>query len=298
MSPDRYRLPTLTQARVHEDRADRPALRGHTSEGLWGTERVVANLCDSLCDLGHDVVLFAADGARSKARLIAARERALRLDPNPLMSEVGAHLTMLREVRKVAAGFDVLHFQTDLLHFPQEILGPYYPEHPLPDHDFDLTHIRGYTGRARGEVIELVGRVLRPDGGAIRNADIQVWQANAADRYRNPNDHNPAPLDPDFQGFARVVSGHDGTFRLLTVKPGPYPAPNVGMRTPHIHFDIHSIDARLVTQMYFPGEPLNATDAFLSTMPARHQNPALVMAHEERGAAGVRRFRWDVVLWS
>lgn len=83
-----------------------------------GTERVVANLCDSLCDLGHDVVLFAAAGARTKARLIATREQALRLDPNPLKSETGAHLTMLHEVRKVAAGFDVLHFHTDLMHFP------------------------------------------------------------------------------------------------------------------------------------------------------------------------------------
>ena len=83
-----------------------------------GTERVVANLCDSLCDLGHDVVLFASAGARTKARLIVAREQALRLDPNPLKSESGAHLTMLHEVRKLAAGFDVLHFHTDLLHFP------------------------------------------------------------------------------------------------------------------------------------------------------------------------------------
>lgn len=180
---------------------------------------------------------------------------------------------------------------------PQEILGPFYPEHPLPDQDFDLTHIRGHIGRARGEVIELLGRVLRPDGSAVRNADIQVWQANAAGKYRNPIDHNPAPLDPDFQGYAHIRSGRDGSFRLLTVRPGPYPAPNVGMRTPHIHFDVHSIDYRLVTQMYFPGEPLNATDAFLSTMSLRHQNPALVMAHEE-GSTGVRRFRWDIVLRS
>ncbi|HEY1890138.1 MAG TPA: glycosyltransferase family 4 protein [Steroidobacteraceae bacterium] len=83
-----------------------------------GTERVVANLCDSLCDLGHDVALFAAAGARTKARLIPARDRALRLDPNPLKSEAGAHLTMLHEVRRLAAEFDVLHFHTDLLHFP------------------------------------------------------------------------------------------------------------------------------------------------------------------------------------
>jgi glycosyltransferase involved in cell wall biosynthesis len=83
-----------------------------------GTERVVANLCDSLCDLGHEVVLFAAGDAHTKARLIATRDQSLRLDPNPLKSDLGAHLTMLHEVRRLAAEFDVLHFHTDLLHFP------------------------------------------------------------------------------------------------------------------------------------------------------------------------------------
>ena len=82
-----------------------------------GTERVVANLCDALVDLGHEVVLFAAAGARTRARLNAVREQALRLDPNPLRSDSAAHLNMLHEVRKAAACFDVLHFHTDLLHF-------------------------------------------------------------------------------------------------------------------------------------------------------------------------------------
>lgn len=82
-----------------------------------GTERVVANLCDALTDLGHEVVLFAAANARTKAQLVAAREQALRLDPNPLRSETAAHLNLLHEVRSAAAEFDVLHFHTDLLHF-------------------------------------------------------------------------------------------------------------------------------------------------------------------------------------
>ena len=82
-----------------------------------GTERVVANLCDALTDLGHEVVLFAAGDANTKARLVAVREQALRLDPNPLRSDPAAHLNMLHEVRTAAADFDVLHFHTDLLHF-------------------------------------------------------------------------------------------------------------------------------------------------------------------------------------
>jgi glycosyltransferase involved in cell wall biosynthesis len=82
-----------------------------------GTERVVANLCNGLTELGHEVVLFAAADARTKARLVPVRERALRLDPNPLKSDGAAHLNLLHEVRKVAADFDILHFHTDLLHF-------------------------------------------------------------------------------------------------------------------------------------------------------------------------------------
>jgi protocatechuate 3,4-dioxygenase beta subunit len=177
------------------------------------------------------------------------------------------------------------------------MLGPFYPEHPLPDQDFDLTHIRGRSGRAQGEAIEVIGRVLRPDGTAVRNAVIEVWQANAAGRYRNPNDRNPAPLDPDFQGYARLSSGTDGSFRLLTVRPGAYPAA-IGMRNPHIHFDIHSRQSRLVTQMYFPGEPLNATDPLLTTLPVRHLNPVAVIARAASGSGGLKRFDWDVVLMS
>jgi len=82
-----------------------------------GTERVVATLCNALTELGHEVVLFAAADARTKARLVPVRERALRLDPNPLKSDGAAHLNMLHQVRKLAASFDVLHFHTDLMHF-------------------------------------------------------------------------------------------------------------------------------------------------------------------------------------
>lgn len=180
---------------------------------------------------------------------------------------------------------------------PQEMLGPFYPEHPLPDHDFDLTRIQGHMARARGEIIELVGRVLRRDGTPVANAAIELWQANAAGKYRHPSDTNTAPIDPDFQGYARLVSAADGSFRVITVKPGAYPAP-IGIRAPHVHFEIQSRNCRLSAQMYFPGEPLNATDPLLSTLPARHLNPALAMAQQDDGSAGMKRFRYDMVLWS
>jgi len=83
-----------------------------------GTERVVAHLCDALCELGHEVALFAAGDASTKAKLIPARSQSLRLDPNPLKSDHAAHIAMLYEVRRLADRFDVLHFHTDVLHFP------------------------------------------------------------------------------------------------------------------------------------------------------------------------------------
>lgn len=180
---------------------------------------------------------------------------------------------------------------------PQEMLGPFYPEHPLRDHDFDLTRIRGHSARARGEIVELVGRVLGRDGAPVPNALVEVWQANAAGRYRHPNDMNTAPLDPDFQGYARLLSGKDGGFRVITVKPGAYPAP-IGMRAPHVHFEVQSRNSRLSAQMYFPGEPLNAADPLLSTLAARHLNPALAMAQQGDGSLELKRFRYDMILWS
>jgi protocatechuate 3,4-dioxygenase beta subunit len=139
--------------------------------------------------------------------------------------------------------------------------------------------------------------VLRRDGTAVSNATVEIWQANAAGRYRHPSDTSTAPVDPDFQGYARLLSSKDGSFRLITVKPGAYPAP-IGMRAPHVHFDVQSRNCRLSAQMYFPSEPLNATDPLLSTLPARHLNPALAMAHQEDGSAGLKRFHYDIVLWS
>jgi protocatechuate 3,4-dioxygenase beta subunit len=87
-----------------------------------------------------------------------------------------------------------------------------------------------------------------------------VWQANAAGRYLNPVDKNPAPLDANFLGVASFGVAADGRYRLRTVKPGAYPEPSGTLRTPHIHFDVTNFDCRLITQMYFPGEALNAKD--------------------------------------
>jgi protocatechuate 3,4-dioxygenase, beta subunit len=134
-------------------------------------------------------------------------------------------------------------------------LGPFYPvQKPIEDHA-DMTRLAGHTKRAKGPLLELTGRVLDVEGRPVAAADVQVWQANAAGRYLHHGDHNVrAPLDPDFQYYAVQKTDADGRFRFLTVKPGAYPAGDY-MRSPHIHFDVAGKYDRLITQMYFSGDP-------------------------------------------
>ena len=117
---------------------------------------------------------------------------------------------------------------------------------------------------AKGRIIIVEGRVLDSGGRPIENATVDLWQANAAGRYRHPRDRNAAPLDPNFQGWAVVQSGKNGQFRFKTVLPGQYPAAADWIRPPHIHFKISKSGFKeLVTQMYFPGQPLNDVDLLL-----------------------------------
>lgn len=147
---------------------------------------------------------------------------------------------------------------------PSEIEGPFYPLMPQKDRDFDLTRIRGSSGVAKGRIIFVEGRVLDTAGEPVEDATVDLWQANAAGRYRHPRDRNGAPLDPNFQGWAIVQSGRNGAFRFKTVLPGPYPAAADWVRPPHIHFKISKPGFKeLVTQMYFPGQPLNDVDLLL-----------------------------------
>jgi protocatechuate 3,4-dioxygenase beta subunit len=181
---------------------------------------------------------------------------------------------------------------------PQEMMGPFYPLHPLAEDDADLAHLAARFAPARGQLIEVYGRVLRTDGSPVAGASVALWQANAAGRYMHPADRNvAAPLDPGFQGFGRIVTGRGGDYRFVTVKPGPYPAPNGTIRAPHLHFDADGRDCRLVTQMYFPGEPLNETDFLRSTLAARRFDPATVTAERaDAQVEGALAYRWDMVL--
>ncbi|XSC43886.1 protocatechuate 3,4-dioxygenase [Bradyrhizobium sp. RDT10] len=147
---------------------------------------------------------------------------------------------------------------------PDQILGPYFPTGQTPVPQVDLTSVKGVEGCAQGEVIEVTGRVLNLDGEPVRGVPVTIWQANSFGRYGHANDPNPAPLDPHFVGCVGIRSDSDGSYRIRTVKPGAYPAGPDWMRPPHIHFEVHGRFERLITQMYFPGEPLNACDRLLN----------------------------------
>ncbi len=147
---------------------------------------------------------------------------------------------------------------------PAQSAGPFYPVQAQKDKDFDLTRIEGATGVASGKIIIVEGQILDTDKQPIEDASVDIWQANAAGRYHHPHDTNPAPLDPNFQGWAIVQSGKEGRFRFKTIYPGAYPASRAWTRPPHIHYKISKKGyVELVTQMYFPGQPLNDTDTLL-----------------------------------
>lgn len=174
-------------------------------------------------------------------------------------------------------------------------LGPFYPVIRPPDHDADLTRIKGRSGIAMGQPINVIGRIVDVRGNPVRNAQVELWQCNAAGRYDHPGDGaNPAALDPNFQGFARLATDANGDFKFRSIKPKDYDTP-IGRRTPHIHFSIDGHRERLVTQMYFPGEPLNDSDFLLRNASPRE---SVIAEATDRLSSDPQAlaYRWTVVL--
>jgi protocatechuate 3,4-dioxygenase beta subunit len=148
------------------------------------------------------------------------------------------------------------------------VTGPVYGHEILRPGDNDLT--RQHAGEPLGERIIVRGRVLDEDGRPVPNTLLEVWQANAAGRYVHVADQHPAPLDPNFSGAGRVVTDAEGRYRFVTIKPGAYPWRNHhnAWRPAHIHFSLFgpSYLSRLVTQMYFPGDPLFPFDPIFNSV--------------------------------
>ncbi|WP_254452582.1 protocatechuate 3,4-dioxygenase subunit beta [Roseicella sp. DB1501] len=182
-----------------------------------------------------------------------------------------------------------------------EVTGPLELWRKLPCGDDNLAVLA--PGRmAQGQLIHIGGRVLDEDGRPVPGAVVELWQANAAGRYFHPNDQRDAPLDPDFIGNGRIRTDAEGRYGFHTIRPGAYPVPAPGAwwRPPHVHFSVlgPATLSRLVTQMYFPGDPLNPLDRIFMSVPdaaARERLVARPIPPEEVGL-GWLGYRHDIVL--
>ncbi|MEX2617205.1 MAG: protocatechuate 3,4-dioxygenase subunit beta [Alphaproteobacteria bacterium] len=158
-----------------------------------------------------------------------------------------------------------------LKHTLSERTGPVYGHDSLAENDADLTKNGRRGGEPIGERIVVAGRVVDEGGRPVPGTLLELWQANAAGRYNHDIDRHDAPLDPNFFGGGRCVTDADGHYRFYTIKPGAYPWGNHanGWRPNHLHFSLFgpSIATRLVTQMYFPGDPLLALDPIFLGVP-------------------------------
>ena len=177
----------------------------------------------------------------------------------------------------------------------EQELGPFFPVIRPLDQDSDLTRIKGGNGVASGEVIDVFGKVLDRAGRPVARARLDLWQANAVGRYMHPGDDRAdAPLDPNFQGSAVIFADDLGNYRFRTIKPGAYDIGGGRKRTPHIHVDVMGRAQRLTTQMYFPGEPLNAADILFAK--ADPKETVLSRAVGPVADKATRAFAWDIVL--
>lgn len=177
---------------------------------------------------------------------------------------------------------------------PPEMMGPFYPRVTSRESTIDMTRVPGGTGRALGEPVDLVVTVRDRTGAPVRGAIVLAWHASAAGVYGHPRDLVKLPPDPNFLGHALLRTDRDGVVRIGTVKPGAYPDVPGRLRTPHIHFEVIGEESRLITQMYFPGEPLNGRDRLIDNMVKAGRDPRALTCRALDGVTG--RYQWDVVL--
>jgi protocatechuate 3,4-dioxygenase, beta subunit len=181
-----------------------------------------------------------------------------------------------------------------------DLAAPLFGELPIGEADSDLT--RQHAGEPLGERIVVAGRVLDEEGRPVPHTLVELWQCNAAGRYRHAKDTHPAPVDPNFSGAGRAITDAGGNYRFVTIKPGAYPWRNHhnAWRPAHIHFSLFgtSMQSRLVTQMYFPNDPLFPYDPIFQSIPDERARERLISRFdldltEPEWALG---YRFDIVL--
>jgi len=220
-------------------------------------------------------------------------------------------MTTFRDDADVHTPMDYAGYRSTALRHPKEplialphrlteVTGPVFGEGRVGELDHDLT--RQHAGEPIGQRIIVHGRVADQDGRPVPDSLIEIWQANAAGRYAHDGDHHPAPLDPNFTGAGRCLTDRDGRYEFVTVKPGAYPWGNHhnAWRPAHIHLSLFgpAFATRLVTQMYFPGDPLFDQDPIFQSVRDPRARQRLISSFDlERTVADwALAYRFDVVL--
>ncbi|MFT4210980.1 MAG: protocatechuate 3,4-dioxygenase subunit beta [Microbacterium sp.] len=250
----------------------------------------------------------------------AAPETLLASADMPSQREINAEMAELHAAAasREAAGesvpttlYDFAPYRSSILRHPTknprlvdpetiELFSPAYGQRDVAKIESDLT--LQHTGEPQGERITVTGRVLDSWGRPLRNQLVEIWQANAAGRYIHQRDQHPAPLDPNFTGAGRTVTNDDGEYFFTTIKPGPYPWKNHvnAWRPAHIHFSLFGtgFTQRIITQMYFPGDPLFALDPIYNTIRRQKDRDALISTydHDLTVPEFSMGYRWDIVV--
>lgn len=181
-----------------------------------------------------------------------------------------------------------------------ELTGPVFGVTDVTELESDLT--RQHVSDPLGERITVSGRLLDRQGRPVRGQLIEIWQANAAGRYAHQREQHPAPLDPNFTGYGRCLTNDEGRYTFTTIQPGPYPWGNHlnAWRPAHIHFSVfgNAFTQRLVTQMYFPNDPLFSYDPIFNSIPDESARQRLICTydHSLSRPEWSLGYRWDIVL--
>ncbi|EMD28498.1 protocatechuate 3,4-dioxygenase subunit beta [Amycolatopsis azurea] len=187
-----------------------------------------------------------------------------------------------------------------LPHLLTEVTGPALGPGRIGEFDNDLT--KGHEGEPQGQRIIVTGRLLDGDGRPIRDSLVEVWQANAGGRYRHTGDRWPSPIDPNFDGAGRTLTDGDGRYTFTTIKPGAYPWKNHdnAWRPAHIHFSVFgsAFTQRLVTQMYFPEDPLFSQDPIFNSIPDEKARQRMIARFDldRTEAEWALAFQFDIVV--
>ncbi|HET8866757.1 MAG TPA: protocatechuate 3,4-dioxygenase subunit beta [Agrococcus sp.] len=250
----------------------------------------------------------------------AAPETLLAAPDQAPQSQITAEIVAAHEAAaaRVAAGeqlpatlYDFPAYRSSILRHPTknprlvdpetiELYSPAFGQRDVAAIEADLT--KQHAGEPQGERITVEGRLTDSWGRPLANQLLEIWQANAAGRYIHQRDQHPAPLDPNFTGAGRIITDDHGRYRFTTIKPGPYPWRNHvnAWRPAHIHFSVFgsSFTHRLITQMYFPGDPLFALDPIYNTIRDQKDRDRLigVYDHELTSPEFSMGYRFDIVV--